>query len=369
MKPENKPYIELGTTFSRGVISAPVTETQTEILKMLFSPEEAHVAASLDFVHEPEEIIANRADVDPEVAADLLTRMASRGLIRGVKRPDGVRVFRTLLFIPGLFEMAYINPAPSVDMPKLGRLLEKHFAEGWGHGMHGHETPWVRVVPQIGPPKEQVHPHEDVVKIVEKAGGAILVDCACREASRKCDCPIDICMGVGTGMLGGPMEGMPVSDPKYSVGPPKARPISMDEAVHTLKRAEEAGLCHMTMNFKEDSWLICNCCSHACYGLRGATELDLPHSIAPSSYWSVVDDSACDGCAACEPVCPTLAISIDDHKAEIDYELCLGCGVCINSCPTEALRLEKRGEEIYTPSLDYNEFVTAMGKTQTIHAH
>jgi ferredoxin len=64
-----------------------------------------------------------------------------------------------------------------------------------------------------------------------------------------------------------------------------------------------------------------------------------------------------------------LAISIDDHMAEVDYELCLGCGVCINSCPTEALRLEKRGEEIYTPFLDYNELVTARGRTQAIHTH
>jgi Pyruvate/2-oxoacid:ferredoxin oxidoreductase delta subunit len=369
MKPEDKAYVELGTTFSRGAIGAPVTDTQVEILKMLFSREEAHVAASLDYVHEPEEIIAKRAGVEPEVAADLLTRMASRTLIRGVKRPDGVRVFRTLLFIPGLFEMAYISPAPSVDMPKLGRLFEKYFAEGWGHEMHAHEPPMTRALPPISPPKEQVLPHEDVVKIVERAGGAVQVNCACREASRKCDCPIDICMGVGTGMLGGPMEGMPVIDPQHTVGLPKARPMSIDEAVHTVKRAEEAGLAHITMNFKEDSWLICNCCSHACYLLRGATELDIPHAVAPSSYWTVVEENLCDGCAACEPVCPMLAISIDDHMAEVDYELCLGCGVCINSCPTEALRLEKRGEEIYTPFLDYNELVTARGRTQAIHTH
>jgi len=370
MRPQDKPYVELGTTFSRGAIGAPVTDAQTEILKMLFSPEEAHVAASLDYVLEPEEIVANRAGMAPEVAADLLTRMASRNLIRGVRRPDGVRVFRQLLFIPGLFEMAYISPNPSVDMEKLGSLFEKYFHEGWGQGMHGHGVPFARVVPPIGPPKEKVLPHEDVVKIVERASGAILVDCACREASRKCDCPIDICMGVGTGMLGGPVDGVPVIDPNYAVGLPKARPMSIDEAVHTLKRAEEAGLAHITMNFREDSWLICNCCSHACYGLRGATELDIPHSIAPSSFWSVVEKDDCIACGACEPACPMLAIKLDDESMpEIDYERCLGCGVCVLSCPTEAIRLEKRGEEIYTPYADYNDLVTALGRTQAVHTH
>jgi 2-oxoacid:acceptor oxidoreductase delta subunit (pyruvate/2-ketoisovalerate family) len=370
MRPEDKPYVELGTTFSRGPIGVPVTNAQIEILKMLFSPEEARVAASLDYVPEPEEIIAARAGVAPEVAADLLTRMASRSLIRGVRQPDGVRVFRLLLFIPGLFEMAYINPNPSVDMEKLGDLLERYFHEGWGRALHGHGVPIARALAPLGPPKERVLPHEDAVKLVEQAPFAVLVNCSCREAVRKCDCPIDICIGLGQGVLGGTIEGAPVSDPGYAVGPPQARIISIDEAVHTLQRAEEAGLCHLTLNFREDAWLICNCCSHACFLVRGACELDIPHSIAPTSFWSVVEKDDCIACGACEPACPMRAIKLDDESMpEIDYERCLGCGVCVHTCPTDAIRLEKRGDEIYTPYLDYNELVAALGRTQAVHAH
>jgi electron transport complex protein RnfB len=369
MNPQDKPYVELGTTFSRGAIGAPVSDTQVEILKMLFTPEEAQVAASLDYVPEPEEVIAKRAGMDPDVAADLLTRMASRALIRGVKGPDGVRVFRQLLFIPGLFEMAYINPNPAIDMQKLGSLFDKYFQEGWGRAMHDHGVPIGRALPPIGPPKETVQPHEDVVKLVEQSSAAVLVNCSCREATRKCDCPIDICMGLGQGVMGGPIEGAPVFEPKYMTGVPKARVLSIDEAVHILERAENAGLMHVTMNFREDSWLICNCCSHACFLLRGATELDIPHSVAPSSFWSVIDEAECTGCGACEPACPTLAISMEDHVAKVDYERCLGCGVCVSSCLPEAIRLEKRGEEVYTPFLDYNELVTALGKTHAVHTH
>jgi hypothetical protein len=35
----------------------------------------------------------------------------------------------------------------------------------------------------------------------------------------------------------------------------------------------------------------------------------------------------------------------------------------------EAIHLEKRGDEVYTPYLDYNELVAALGRTQTVHAH
>ncbi len=369
MKPQDKPFVELGTTFSRGAIGAPVTDTQVEILGMLFSADEAHVAAALDYVAEPEEVIAKRAGVAPEIAANLLSRMASRGLIRGVRRPDGVRVFRQLLFLPGLFEAAYITLNPAVDMEKLSSLFEKYFHEGWGREMHAHPVPFTRVLPAVGPPKERVLLHEDALKLVESASAIGLSECSCRAALRWCDCPVDICMAIRGAAPDDAMEGVAVSEPEYAVGAPRMRRMSVDEAVHMLKRAEEAGLVHTTMNFKGPSWFLCNCCPHACYLLRGATELDIPHAVAPSSFWSVVEKDLCDGCAACEPVCPMLAISVNDHLAEIDYELCLGCGVCISSCPTEALRLEKRGDEIYTPYLDYNELVAALGKTQAVHTH
>ena len=173
---------------------------------------------------------------------------------------------------------------------------------------------------------------------------------------------------LGEGVLGGHIDGAPVRDERYAVNA-RIRVVSIDEAVHILDRAEEAALVHTTMNIERDSWFMCNCCSHACILLRGITQLDIPHAVAPSSYWSVVDESECNGCGSCEADCQVSAIKLVDGKvAKVDYERCLGCGTCVRSCPTEAIRLEKRTSEIYTPCVDFNAFAAARGVAAHVHS-
>jgi Pyruvate/2-oxoacid:ferredoxin oxidoreductase delta subunit len=157
-------------------------------------------------------------------------------------------------------------------------------------------------------------------------------------------------------------------------GPPRVRRVSVDEAVEALKRAEKAGLVHCTLNVKGDSWLICNCCRHACHGLRGITQLDIPHAVAPSSYWAVVDDNLCNGCRACVDRCQVDAVEINENMvAQIDYERCLGCGVCTFVCAPEALRLEKRDDRIFTPAADARELLVmrgvSKGRPYPVHHH
>jgi ferredoxin len=48
----------------------------------------------------------------------------------------------------------------------------------------------------------------------------------------------------------------------------------------------------------------------------------------------------CIECGACEPVCPTEAISAGDGKYVIDQDLCTECEACIPECPTEAIVVE-----------------------------
>lgn len=54
-----------------------------------------------------------------------------------------------------------------------------------------------------------------------------------------------------------------------------------------------------------------------------------------------VDDSACTGCDACTPTCPTEALAVDESTLilAVEQPLCYGCGRCVPVCPTQALSM------------------------------
>jgi ferredoxin len=371
----DKPYRELMQVFARHPIGCYESDTFIEILKFYYEPEEAHLAAHMGWDLEPEEDIAKRAGVGLDDAARLLTRMASKFFIRGVKRPDGVRVFRLPFMTPGLFEMPFIVRQASPDLDHLGDLWEKYFDEGWGRDLHSGPIQLSRALPAITAPKEQVMPYEDAVELVKQASFATINPCACRQSKRGCGDPLDVCIVLGMDLYGGDVSGQPVLHPAQMVSTPRSRFAPLDEVVEVLKRSEEAGLVHVALNAQDDPWTICNCCRHACHILRGITQLDIPHAVAPSSYWCAVDEDLCTGCWACIDRCPVGAIEMGDSMvAEVNIERCLGCGVCTSICSPEALRLEKRDpDRILTPLESHDELFImrgrAKGKPYPVHPH
>jgi electron transport complex protein RnfB len=369
----DKPYRQLASLFASHPIGAPETDTFLEILKFYYEPEEAHLAAHMTWDLEPEEVIAERTGMSLDEASEHLTSMASKFFIRGIKRPDGERVFRLPLILPGLFELPFAVRQKSPDLDELGDLWEKYYAEAFGRQLHtGFQMS--RALPAVDAPKERVVPYEDAVRIVENAPPAAILPCPCRQAARNCDDPLNVCIVFGQEFYGGDFPGLPVMDPSKMVSTPRMRPAPADEVVEVLKMSEKAGLVHTTMNSQEDSWVICNCCRHACHLLRGVTMLDIPHAVAPSSYWAVVDDGLCNGCQACVERCQVSAISMsDDDIAEIDYELCLGCGICVSICAPEALRLDKRDDSIFMPATNAEELLVmrseSTGRRFPVHHH
>ena len=65
---------------------------------------------------------------------------------------------------------------------------------------------------------------------------------------------------------------------------------------------------------------------------------ELEHGFKPSAFTASVDTDMCVGCGACQEVCPSGAISVEEI-AIIDPKRCIGCGRCVDQCPQGALAL------------------------------
>ncbi len=312
----------------------PATESGVELrlLAKLFTPEEAALAAELRLLYEPAEAIAARVGMDPQEVYPTLKGMARKGLIRARRGESGL-VFALLPFVVGIYE----EQLRRMDA-ELAALTEEYFREIRGRTILDASPPIHRVVPvqEAIPTDLEVFPYEQAAAIVGSARSWGVRDCICRTQQRLigkgCDAPVDVCL------IMAPVEHAFDHDDL-------TRPITREEALQVLKRAEEAGLVHTTGNFRDRHYYICNCCPCCCAVLRGLTEFAVPTAVAHSGFRSRVDAEACLGCGVCTERCPFGALSVPEDVAVVDVARCLGCGVCVPTCPAGAIHLERRPPE------------------------
>ncbi len=312
----------------------PATESGVELrlLAKLFTPEEAALAAELRLLYESAEAIAARVGMEPQEAYRTLKGMARKGLIRA-RRGEGGLVFALLPFVVGIYE----EQLRRMDA-ELAALAEAYFREIGGRTILDSSPPIHRVIPvqEAVPTDLEVFPYEQAAAIVESARSWGVRDCICRVQQRLigkgCDAPLEVCLILA------PVENAFDHDEV-------TRPISKEEALQVLKRAEDAGLVHTTGNFRDRHYYICNCCTCCCAVLRGLTEFAVPTAVAHSGFRSAVDPDVCLGCGVCTEHCPFGALSVLEDVAVVDAGRCLGCGLCVPTCPAGALRLERRPSE------------------------
>ena len=89
----------------------PSTESGVEfrILKRLFTQEEAELALHLTLFPDEAEVIASRAGIDLEEAAQRLTKMAKKGLIYSIERDGKLPKYMANQYIVGIWEFNVNN--------------------------------------------------------------------------------------------------------------------------------------------------------------------------------------------------------------------------------------------------------------------
>lgn len=311
----------------------PSTKSGVElkILRKIFTPEEAEMALKIRPVPETAEAIAGRLGKPLEEMQKILDHMVRRGQIGSAKMKSG-QVYMLVPFVVGIFEFQLEH----LDK-ELADLVES-YAPHLMTTLGKHGPSLMRVIPlniQIDA-EHQVHPYEDLRKIMEKAKSFQVVECICRKEQalqgNPCKHSVEVCLGFSN------HEG---AFDAY----PRGRRISREEALEVLAKADEEGLVHCTYNVQKGQMFVCNCCSCCCGILRGIKAFDAPHILAKSNYVAAIDQETCAACGVCaDERCPMDAIGEDAESYSVKTDRCIGCGACIATCPTESITLVRKPE-------------------------
>jgi ferredoxin len=316
----------------------PTTESGIEIkiLKELFNEDEAELFLKLSPILVAPGEVAKRLGRDSAETAELMERMAKKGLIFRLRNGKTAR-YGAVPFVPGIydFQLATIGRGFAQDM-------QDYFEEGLGRTIQGHQTPIMRPIPinRKLVVEWPIAPYEDVLKIIEEQEVIALAPCVCRTKNglldKSCGKPLETCFMFG-------------SNGKYYVDNGMARFINKEEAKKIIKKNDEAGLVMQPFN-SQKSGVMCSCCGDCCEMLGSLKKQPVPAAAVKSNYFATVDADECTGCETCLDRCQMEAITIEGDTAAIDLGRCIGCGLCVTTCPTGAAQLLKKTEtEQYQP--------------------
>ncbi|MFA6451667.1 MAG: 4Fe-4S binding protein [bacterium] len=341
-------------------IGLPRAEETMKILRLLFSEEEAGVAAHVPMppLMFTAERIARKAGVGRKEAAELLAGMGSRNVIMEVDMLGG-KLYSLAPAVPGFFEMQFMSgQAIDENRREAGRLWHEALNGPFGEENYGYATSGVRVVP-IGKTidaTQTVFNFEELEKIVKSAGSLAVTDCACRKSAGKCGGPLETCIMLGVSA-------------DYLVGKGLARRVTKREAMQIFEKCADAGLVATTTNTVQTPGIICNCCKCCCASLQGVVALNKPASSVRSNFCSTpIEGADCKLCKVCVNACPVEALYIADERIAVKEERCIGCGVCVHKCRQNALALTRKSEKrpLETSLHLLAKMVDERGKTEKI---
>ncbi len=330
-----------------------------DILEILFSPEDAALAARLPVVPTRLEPLARRTGMSPKALRARLEAMADKGLVLDLRdRRTGATTYMLAPPVVGFFEFSMMRLDDGLPKARLARAYEAYmiadtaFVEEVSRGA----TVVGRTLVHEAAPAADLVPEvldwERAAAYVESAALLSVTNCFCRHAAEhlgtRCDNPLETCMSLGTAAA-------------YLIRHDLARPISREEGLELLTASRENGLVHIADNVKQEISYICNCCACCCHELHSA-QVGLP-VVQPSGFQPAREQERCTGCGRCVRACPVQAISLvprsmrrDDGNepskrllSQIDLDRCLGCGVCVDACQEGSLRMERRPRPPHVP--------------------
>ena len=330
-------YRRLAEHLDRLPAGFPPTESGVElrILKRLFTPEQAEIAASLSAMPEPVPVIAERLGRDEAELAEALEEMARSGLIYRMRK-NGKTRYMAAQFVIGIWEY-HVNDLDPELIRDFNEYVPHLMKESWQRT----ETKQLRVIPIAKSISARMHimPYDVAEELIRNQSKIVVAPCICRKEhammGKGCGKPLETCLVFGGGAYFYEENGL-------------GRSITADEALEILHGGIQEGLVLQPGN-SQKPMNICMCCGDCCQILKNLNTMDAPARVVCSNFTAQVDSEACVACGNCEEICQMDAIAVDE-TAVVDPDRCIGCGLCVSVCDTDAMSLlEKPSEQQVVP--------------------
>ncbi|MBN1591086.1 MAG: 4Fe-4S binding protein [Pirellulales bacterium] len=357
----DRSYQLLQRRLDESLTGAPDSPVLLQILRLLFSPEEAELARQLPLRPTRLDELSARLGIPERELEERLTDWAQRGLVLDLECEE-VRYFALPPLVIGLYEFTFMRTREALPIGELSRLFDEYARQDdrFARSVFAGQTNLGRslVREESLPPDDaaEVLDWEKASRVIDSASSLGVSLCACRHHAthlgRACDAPQRCCLSLNF-----------AADMLVRAG--SAEPISSAEAMQILQQCKDAGLMQIGDNVQRQVAYICNCCSCCCGMIDALKRFDLPRAIATSNWIVAVDEATCNGCGKCAKACPVDAIEIvarDEggttrRRAVVNEKLCLGCGVCCQACPETASRMKPRPQRVHTPESVFDRTV------------
>jgi ferredoxin len=359
----DREYRLLQKRLDRTITGAPESPVLDQIVRLLYRPEDVHLAVQIPFRIMPLSKLARKTRIREDELADRLTEMASRGLMLDFAY-RGEHFFALPPLILGFFEFTFMRARDELPMAELAALFEEYMRgdDRLAKSVYQKETQIGRMLiheEAISPGDfTEVLDWERATRIITLADTVAVSRCACRHKTEHlghaCDAPQEVCLAFDYAA-------------EALIRSGTAREIDTWQGLEILEQCKDLGLVQTADNVRRRVVYICNCCRCCCAMMDGIRRFEIRDAIATSNWYAEIDPAVCRGCSACEAACPVGAIRMETYDpsdtngngrcAVSAQDLCLGCGVCQRACKCGGLRMRSRPSRVIPPETLFDRYV------------